>query len=197
MICFKINTILDNEEEINQFLECCGGKFSKACPTQPPSMCHNMTMGMPVSHLIRGWLPDVASTGSASRLNVSTRDFRVDFTPVLSLLCSPAVAVSCHLPSSEKLSAFHFPPCGPIYTRFSGIKVLHVPARKRDRALIANPKSYRNVSNIHNNLNKMTQSSIVKYTPGQCEHSARWIDWIAVPALSVQHRSSNLNAVQR
>ena len=87
MICFKIYTILDNEEEINQFLECCSGKFSKAWPTQPPSMCHNMSMGMPVSHLTRGWLPDIASTGSASRLNVSTRDFRVDFTPVLSLLC--------------------------------------------------------------------------------------------------------------
>ena len=58
--------------------------------------------------------------------------------------------------------------------------------REKEIALIANPKSYRNVSNIHNNLNKMTQSSIVKYTPGQCEHSARWIDWMAVPALSVQ-----------
>ena len=96
---------LCNEEEINQFLECCGGKFSKACPTQPPSMCHNMSMGMPVSHLIRGWLPDVASTGSASRLNVSTRDFRVDFTPVLSLLCitssyrqTPVTWVSCGAP---------------------------------------------------------------------------------------------------
>ena len=96
MICFKIYTILDNEEEINQFLECCGGKFSKACPTQPPSMCHNMTMGMPVSHLIRGWLPDVASTGPASRLNVSTRDFRVDFTPVLSLLCSATFQPRLH-----------------------------------------------------------------------------------------------------
>ena len=91
MICFKIYTILDNEEEINQFLECCGGKFSKTCPTQPPSMCHNVSMGMPVSHLTRGWLPDVASTGSASRLNVSTRDFRVDFTPVLSLLCIASI----------------------------------------------------------------------------------------------------------
>ena len=30
----------------------------------------------------------------------------------------------------------------------------------------------------------MTQSSIVKYTLEQCEHSARWINWMAVPALS-------------
>ena len=75
-------------KSIYLFIECCGGKLVKAYPTQPPSISHNMTMDMPVSHLIRGWLPDVASTGSASHLNVSARDFRVDFTPVLSLLCT-------------------------------------------------------------------------------------------------------------
>ena len=74
-------------KSIYLFIECCGGKLVKAYPTQPPSMSHNMTMDMPVSHLIRGWVPDGITMVPAGSHDVASRDSRMDSIPILSLLC--------------------------------------------------------------------------------------------------------------